>query len=830
MTSRLDASADVVETSPLHGGAATEAETAFAEVLAEVLRVERVPVESHFFDDLGADSLLMARFCARVRKRPGLPPVSIKDIYRHPTIRSLSEALPEFAPASAEPAVPAPLELPARATTRQYVLSGALQLLLFLAGAYVLALTAARGYEWISAGSGGMDIYLRVVLFSAVVFLAACTVPIVAKWMLIGRWKQEQIPIWSLAYVRFWIVKVLVRSNPLALLFIGSPLYNLYLRSLGEKIGPGVAIFSRHMPICTDLLTIGAGTVIRRESFFPCYRAHAGRIETGTVTLGRDAFVGEKTVLDIGTVMGDGAQLGHASALHSGQAVPDGERWHGSPAERTEVNYLRVAPARVGALRRVSFCALTLLFLLLLYLPIVEGGLYLLFATAPSLAAVLDPSLTGDVVTVHSVVVGALALSLVVYLGGVVGGLLVVFTVPRLLSRFLKPDTGYPLYGFHDRVHRVIVRLTNVRFLLRLFGDSSYVVPYLRCLGYKLTPVEQTGSNFGISVMQANPFLCSVGTGTMVADGLLMINDELSSTSFCVSKASIGPHNFVGNDVTYAAGGKTGHNCLLATKVLVPLDGETREDTGLLGSPSFAIPRTVDRDTRFDHLRTGEALRRGLKAKNRYNLRTIGILLGARWFGLFLVMLLDVAALELAGVAGHLVMALLFALSLVITGFYITLFERCVAHFRGLQPTYCSIYEPYFWLHERLWKVPALEYFHLFDGTPFKTLIWRLMGVRVGRRVFDDGGYISDRTLTAIGDDCALNNGSRLQGHSEEDATFKSDRITLGDGCTVGVGAVVHYGVMMGDGSVVAPDSFLMKGAEVPAHARWGGNPAVEMR
>ncbi len=34
----------------------------------------------------------------------------------------------------------------------------------------------------------------------------------------------------------------------------------------------------------------------------------------------------------------------------------------------------------------------------------------------------------------------------------------------------------------------------------------------------------------------------------------------------------------------------------------------------------------------------------------------------------------------------------------------------------------------------------------------------------------------------------------------------------------------------MGDGAVLAPDSFLMKGEEVPPHAQWGGNPAREMR
>jgi acetyltransferase-like isoleucine patch superfamily enzyme len=74
-----------------------------------------------------------------------------------------------------------------------------------------------------------------------------------------------------------------------------------------------------------------------------------------------------------------------------------------------------------------------------------------------------------------------------------------------------------------------------------------------------------------------------------------------------------------------------------------------------------------------------------------------------------------------------------------------------------------------------------------------------------------------------------MNNASRILCHSEEDATFKSDRTTLGAGCTLGVGALVHYGVTMGDHSELAPDSFLMKGEEIPPHARWGGNPAREM-
>src|SRR5258706_4906459 len=107
-------------------------ESTFAEVLAEVMRVDRVLVDSHFFDELGADSLVMAHFCARVRKRGNLPSVSMKDVYAHPTIRDLAAALADLAPASAAPRAAAALELPTPTTAREYAPRGGLQGLFYL--------------------------------------------------------------------------------------------------------------------------------------------------------------------------------------------------------------------------------------------------------------------------------------------------------------------------------------------------------------------------------------------------------------------------------------------------------------------------------------------------------------------------------------------------------------------------------------------------------------------------------------------------------------------------------------------------------------------------
>jgi non-ribosomal peptide synthetase-like protein len=815
-----------------HAGPATESERVIAEVLAETAGLGSVSADRHFFDDLGLDSLAMAHFCARARKRAELPPISIKDVYRHPTIRSLAESLAGGGATRAEPSLPPPVAAPARPDPSaggkpRYVLSGALQLLAMLAYASIAALGVAAGYEWIAAGSGWVDVYLRSAAVGGAGFVFACGVPVIAKWTLIGRFEREEIRIWSLAYVRFWFVATLTRLSP-AVLFAGSPLYVLYLRALGARIGRGAVIFSRNAPVCTDLLSVGAGAVIRKDSFFTGYRAEAGVIRTGAVTIGKGAFVGEAAVLDIETALGDRAQLGHASSLYEGQAVSGGERRQGSPANQvTDADLQGVESARGGAHRRVSYGALQLLGVLGLYLPLAVGGAYLLATEIPQLDALLRSS-PADI-TSWAFVGEALVVSSALFFGAVLAGLLFVCTVPRLLNLALTPDRTYPLYGFHYAAHRAIARLTNVPFFTHLFGDSSYIVHYLRGLGYDLSPVEQTGSNFGLVVKHENPYLSSVGTGTMVADGLSIVNADFSSTCFRVSRATIGPHNFVGNYVAYPAQGKTGDNSLLATKVMVPVDGEPREDTGLLGSPSFEIPRSVERDGRFDHLRRGRALRRRLAAKNRHNAATIGLFLLTRWIYVLGITVLASGAAALYGAAGAAAIAGAGALALPFTVAYLALVERGSTAFRALRPRFCSIYQPYFWRHERYWKLSAQPP-RILDGTPFKRVAWRLLGVRIGRRVFDDGALIMDKSLVKIGDGCALNAGSIVQPHSQEDGSFKSDRITISAGCTLGVGALVHYGVMIGDGATLAPDSFLMKGAEVPPNARWGMNPATELR
>ncbi|WP_075305602.1 MULTISPECIES: Pls/PosA family non-ribosomal peptide synthetase [unclassified Pseudonocardia] len=800
---------------------ATATEAELAALLGESLGLAEVSVQSHLVDDLRADSLALAQFAALVRHRRGPScPVGMRVLYQHPTVRSLAALLDRTGPGTVgtTPAV-APAAPPPVGRAR-HLLCGTVQVLVLLLGLAAGAVVAWADIEWMDLATGLLDLFERSGAALVATFLLLTLVPVLAKWLLVGRWRAGEIPLWSAAHLRFWVVATLVRTSPMVL-FAGSPLYLLHLRALGARVGRGAVVFSRTVPVCTDLISIGDGAVVRSRSSFTGYRVERGRIVTGPVTIGRGAVVSDATVLDIDSVVGDDAQLGHASSLPRGARIPDGTRAHGSPAVPTTSDFRGPDPARCSTARRAVFATVQLLTLFLagpatvtLAVAVLDDG--------PRVTALVDGRDPGDLLALAVSPLG-LGLSLAAGAAALVAGLLVVTLVPRLLWPLLRPGRVHRLYGAAYWCHRTVARLSNVPLFVQLFGDSSFVVGYLRRIGYRIARGGQTGSNVGADIAHEVPNLVTIGPNTMLSDGVFLRTAEFTSTSFRTVPVGLGADCFLGNVLTVPAGDRIGDGCLVGTKTMIPTDGPRRRDVGLLGSPAFEIPRARPEDPRLAV--TGERLRRRLAAKDRHNLATMALFLLVTWVRLHVLLTVGLVAAGFLATAGPLAIAggaLAGGLADLAVG---VLVERAATGFRRLQPQHCSIYDRYFWWHERFWKLSIQP--SLLNGTPLKPLVWRLLGVRVGRRVFDDGAAISEKTLVAIGDDTVLGAGVILQAHSMEDGVFKADHIRIGDGCVLGAGVFVHYDTVVGDGAVLAPDSFLMKGERVGAGGVWGGNPAA---
>ena len=105
---------------------------------------------------------------------------------------------------------------------------------------------------------------------------------------------------------------------------------------------------------------------------------------------------------------------------------------------------------------------------------------------------------------------------------------------------FLKPGVTYPAFGFHYLMQSIIQRISNSDSSACCSATRSFITTCMRYVGWNLNKVEQTGSNMGTNQRHDNPFLCNIGSGTMVSDGLSMINTHMSATSFQLAEAKIG--------------------------------------------------------------------------------------------------------------------------------------------------------------------------------------------------------------------------------------------------------------------------------------------------
>src|SRR2546423_4431635 len=216
--------------------------------------------------------------------------------------------------------------------------------------------------------------------------------------------------------------------------------------------------------------------------------------------------------------MGNGTQLGHASSLQSGQRVPDGKRYHGSPAVETTSDYCPIESTECGSIRVAFYSSLELaaLFLVAVPLPILAYHVWSQHSAA-------DVSLS-----LGASALSLLAISAAWFFGAMVLALAAIYVIPRLCMMFLKPGVTYTNFGFHHLMQSIILRVSNSQFFCVLFGDSSFIVSYMRYVGWNLNKDDQTSSDLSPHPRHDNPFLCNIGSGPMMSDRPSMVHTPMS--------------------------------------------------------------------------------------------------------------------------------------------------------------------------------------------------------------------------------------------------------------------------------------------------------------
>ncbi|MFF1642559.1 Pls/PosA family non-ribosomal peptide synthetase [Streptomyces sp. NPDC058246] len=188
----------------------------------------------------------------------------------------------------------------------------------------VAALSALGAWAWALGG---------LVLLAAGVL--ACLVSIVAKWLLVGRHRAGEHPLWSgfvwrneLAdtFVEVVAVPWLAGSVP------GTPLMTAWLRGLGARIGRGTWVESYWLPE-TDLVTLEDAATVNRGCVLQTHLFHDRILRTDTVVLREGATLGPGGIVLPGSTVGARSTLGPASLVMAAESVPDDTRWLGNPIE-----------------------------------------------------------------------------------------------------------------------------------------------------------------------------------------------------------------------------------------------------------------------------------------------------------------------------------------------------------------------------------------------------------------------------------------------------------------------------------------------------------------
>jgi non-ribosomal peptide synthetase-like protein len=813
------------------------------------------PADADFFGDLGGHSLAAAIAVSALRRDPRGRSLTVRELYEHPRASDLAARL-----VAAEDPCEARVLPPRAGAARRCATSliqGLALLLLALIGAAGGSLLLELGLPWLFEGRAtflALGLLLVLGLVTAPILSAVSLgLTLMAKRLLIGRFREGQVPAYGGYDLRRWLLGLLASGLPFGFLR-GSGLDRWLLRALGAKVGRDVW-FDRGVDLrglAWDLVEIGDRAVVGRDATLATFALDQGQVVMGRVTIGADAVLETRAGMGRGSRLGTGARLGALSFLAEGAEVAPGQRADGVPAvplvlpnpaeteteTETETEFASepASPGeeeegawsaiRFGAILLVSRTALGLL-------GSVPGLLYFLHL-ARRLG--LDEASPGGE-------------SLFQFLFSPAGlGELVVAVVAlgfwdlgmRLaLIRLLAPASS--MRGKPRRISRYSaaflrreLRVDLLEGAGRLLSGTMFWPAWLRAAGMEIGARSEVSS-----IHECVPDEVALGADSFFADGVYFGSPRYEPGAVFVGSTRLGDENFVGNHAVIPAGSQIPDGVLLGIATPAPGRKQRGGDpdlpeaplaagTSWFGHPAIRLPRReiVEAERQLTHepgwLRR---LNRFTWEAARFLLPVPPLILG--FFALAWLFRVQADG-EVVDLVAHLVVApLLFAaVSVALAGLTIALKWLLLGRMRrgqhGLWSCWCSRWD-FLYVAWQVWAVPIMG---RFEGTLWLVPWLRAFGVRIGRGVTLGRGFAQ----VVDPDMLRFENGATVAGlfqaHSFEDRVLKLAPVWIRRDASTEHGSVMMYGAELAEGARLRPHSVAMKHEELTANTDFIGIPS----
>lgn len=789
-------------------------EQSILKILTKLLRHTAISVEDDFFFDLNLHSLLVSKFVSKLREKPRFAFISIRDVYENPTIKVLACKIDANKPEDIHKKL-ASQSINKKSNSRYYYFCSLLQLLGvylelgFFAWQFVavfLFFTFMDTSNILAIASIG-----KLILFLLLINPALFALVIMTKWLVLGRVKSGAYPLWGWFYFRWWLVRQLQTLLPLRILS-GSPLIVWYCRLMGAKIGKNCCIRT-HLIDSFDLLRMGNHTCIGIETAMLGYSVEDGFLKIGPIILEDRCYVGNNCVLNADIIMHADAKLEDQSMLPAGSIIKENEYYAGSPARSHQVAHDKFSlpfPKEETLANEMYYGTLHFLFtffMLIRYVLAISPGIFIIDYVYES--AGLMQALT----------IAPLCSFLFIFLY-----CFITFVMKKTLVGKFRSGK-YPVRSMTYLRKWLLERL--IASTLETIGSmyaTTFAIPFLRSLG------TQLGKRVEISTpTYIAPDLLSIGNESFIAD-LTQLGTPFVYTGYITfASTKIGKRSFIGNSAIIPSGSEIGNHALIGCLSIPPKNElSARTDMSWSGSPAILIPRREN----FSQFTEAETYCPSLKLSvQRFVMDTLRAITPNTF--IFMTIIFEIYFSEWMLSLHFNILSILLIFPLIYGGILCSFTSLVIALKWLLMGRYKPDVKPAFSFF--VFKnefITGLYDFYLEDllfllvGTPFLPCILRLLGAKIGKKVFLDTSCLTEFDLIKIGDYVAINKDATLQTHLFEDRIFKMGNINIENNCNIGTKSIVLYDTCQKNNSTLASLSLLMKGETMLANIYGEGIPA----
>ncbi len=784
-------------------------------ILSAVTAKPVTSLTQDFFHDLGGHSLLAAIFVSRMRKEGAVSAASLKDVYLH---RPLSALVNKWNEASVIKAAPQPFIPISKLRYYTCWLAQTVSVLIIFGLFATQIFVPYLGYYYTQLNSESHAYGLIAAL------LIFCTLPpiftglgIAAKWLIIGKYKAGEYPMWGSYYFRWWLVNTIQKLMPTQFLN-GTPMYPLFFKSLGVKISADAQLSALTIG-AEDLVEIGEDVSISSYVNINNAVVENGLFKLTKVKIGNHAYIGSSAVIAGNTEIADWGELQDLSFLPPGEKIEYAEIWKGSPAKKiyTRTDAECVQPLAVSKATRRKYN----------FIYTISLTLFPLFVLVPLIPTLVALSELDNAASAYDFsYVWITPILTMVYLLLFAGENIL---LSKWLQRDLKPGT-YPVYGLLYYKKWIVDQMNTLSLIvLHPLYATMYISSYFRALGAKIGKHTEISTASSVT----HPLL-EIGTGSFIADAVTLGEADVRGQRLILEKTSVADNSFVGNSALIPQGYNLESNMLIGVLSTPPtpeqLEGQSSHDW--FGSPAIALPKRqnaagFDSSLTFKPT-TSLKIKRGTVEGIRIILpQTVVLICSVFFIGYGSDMLDEESVLRIFLLSPLYYLFIMglpsFLLVVILKWFIIGKYKPFTAPMWSwkvwsselVTSTYEALAIPFF-----------LEYL---IGTPWLPFMLRFLGVKAGKRVYMNTADITEYDMVTIGDDAALNEDCGPQTHLFEDRIMKVGPVKFGARTSIGSRSIILYDSEIGDDVKLAPLSLVMKGETLPANTSWGGSPVAEL-